>query len=283
MLDKFAAFILTHGRPHNVKTHKTLRRQGYTGPIYLIVDNEDAFIDEYRKLYGEQVIVFDKAAIAATFDEGDNFQDRRAVIYARNACWSIARELGLDYFLQLDDDYVCWWYKLGPDLEYMFEPTYRLDDIFDVVLKYYKTVPALSIAFAQNGETPGGKDSSTLSKVWLKRKAMNSFFCAIDRPFQFFGRVNEDVNTYVGAGNRGALFFTEFQVTLQQVNTQSSAGGMTEMYLDSGTYIKSFYTVMYAPSCTKIERLPSASHFRLHHAINWEAAVPCILSERYRK
>src|SRR4051812_2675736 len=105
-LDGFAAMILTHGRPHHVATYRTLRRLGYTGPIYLIVDNEDRALEEYRTLYGEQVIVFDKAAAARTFDEGDNFGDRRAVIYARNACFEIARNLGLTYFVELDDDYL---------------------------------------------------------------------------------------------------------------------------------------------------------------------------------
>jgi len=88
------------GRPRNVVTYHTLMRQGYTGPVYIIVDNEDKTLGEYRKVYGDKVIVFDKAATAKTFDEGDNFNDRRAVIYARNASFQIARDLGLTYFLQ---------------------------------------------------------------------------------------------------------------------------------------------------------------------------------------
>ena len=39
---KFAAFILTHGRADDVLTYDTLRRCGYTGKIYLLVDNEDS-------------------------------------------------------------------------------------------------------------------------------------------------------------------------------------------------------------------------------------------------
>lgn len=102
--EKFAAFILTHGRPDKVTTFQTLRKQGYTGKIYIIVDNEDEAIDAYRERFGDSVIVFDKLAISKTFDNGDNFDDRRTVIYARNASFGIAEGLGLDYFLQLDDD-----------------------------------------------------------------------------------------------------------------------------------------------------------------------------------
>jgi hypothetical protein len=59
---------------------------------------------------------------------------------------------------------------------------------------------------------------------------------------------------------------------------------MTEMYLDSGTYIKSFYTIMYAPSCSKVIRLTANKKAtRLHHRISWEKAVPKIVREEWKK
>ena len=60
MKNKFAVFILSHGRADNLKTLGTLRRQGYTGKIYVILDNEDDQIDEYKKIKDIEVIVFDK-------------------------------------------------------------------------------------------------------------------------------------------------------------------------------------------------------------------------------
>ena len=39
--DSFCVFILSHGRPDNVITLNTLRREGYTGPWYIVIDNED--------------------------------------------------------------------------------------------------------------------------------------------------------------------------------------------------------------------------------------------------
>lgn len=41
MRDDFCAFILTHGRPGKVLTYRTLRRAGYTGKIFIVVDDED--------------------------------------------------------------------------------------------------------------------------------------------------------------------------------------------------------------------------------------------------
>jgi glycosyltransferase involved in cell wall biosynthesis len=280
--DRFAVFILTHGRPNKVITYNTLRKQGYTGDVYIIVDNEDKTLDQYRQRFGDKVIVFDKAAVAQTFDEGDNFNDRRAVIYARNASFQIARDLGLDYFLQLDDDYTRFTFKFTPALVYAELYIENLDRLFATVLDYYKSIPALTVALAQNGDFLGGAEGGDASRVWMKRKAMNTFFCSTARPFQFFGRINEDVNTYVTLGNRGGLFLSLINCAIQQGQSQASAGGMTEMYLDAGTYVKTFYTVMYAPSCVKVYQMASR-HPRIHHNVKWDCAVPRILSEDYRK
>lgn len=280
--DKFAVLILTHGRPHKVVTFHALRQQGYTGNIYIVVDNEDKTIEDYRERFGDKVIVFDKQAIAKTFDEADNFNDRRAVIYARNASFEIAKQLGLDYFLQLDDDYTRFNFKFTDEFVYTEQKIFNLDRMFATILEYYKSIPALTIAMAQNGDFIGGAKGGAAEKVWLKRKAMNTFFCSTQRPFRFFGRINEDVNTYVTLGNRGALFLTLFNAAIIQQSTQQSLGGMTELYLNQGTYIKTFYTVMYAPSCVKVYQM-GYMHPRIHHRIQWEDAVPRILREEHCK
>ena len=48
--NSFVALILTHGRPDNVHTVKTLRKCGYTGDIIIVLDNEDLKIDRYLSL-----------------------------------------------------------------------------------------------------------------------------------------------------------------------------------------------------------------------------------------
>ena len=54
------------------------------------------------------------------------------------------------------------------------------------------------------------------------------------------------------------------------------------MYLEMGTYVKSFYTIMYAPSCVKMGLLGLSSK-RLHHQVYWNNAVPKILEEKHKK
>ncbi|MBR8725828.1 hypothetical protein [Bacteroides pyogenes] len=279
--NSFVALILTHGRPDKVYTVKTLRKCGYTGDIILVVDNEDRTIDEYKKKY-DDVYVFDKKAVASQIDEGDNFNDRRAIIYARNAAFDIAKERGYRYFIELDDDYMEFSYTYNRDGEMKQRSIYNLDRVFDALVDFKNSTGAITVALAQRGDFVGGKGNNIVRGEILKRKAMNSFICDTERPFEFFGKINEDVNTYTVLGGRGELFFQVPHVSLNQMTTQQSDGGMTDIYLDSGTYVKSFYTVMYAPSCTKIRPM-GAVYPRLHHSINWNNAVPKIIPESIKK
>lgn len=278
----FAAFILTNGRPDRVFTYDSLRRSGYTGKIYLIVDDLDKSKDAYVEKYGDEVIVFDKIAAAKTFDQGDNFQDYRAIIYARNASFGIAKKLGIKYFIQLDDDYRHFQFRFDHELKYRPKVMKRLDEVFAHLLEFFISSGAGSVAIAQGGDYIGGPLSALATHVKCKRKCMNSFICSTDRPFQFVGRINEDVNTYTRVASTGLVMLTTNQLTLEQMQTQSNAGGMSEMYLASGTYVKSFYSVMYQPSSVTVGLLQDRSS-RLHHKVAWRYTVPKILPESVKK
>jgi hypothetical protein len=281
-MNNFAAFILTHGRPDNVYTFDTLRKHGYTGKIFIIIDNEDKTANQYINKFGnENVIIFDKLEISKTFDEADNFENRKTIIYARNACFKIAEDLNIKYFIQLDDDYTEFYFRLFIN-KAIVKPTINLDLIFDKFIKYYKSINAKSICFSQGGDYIGGLDNGKEIYRFSKRKAMNTFICSTDRQFKFLGRINEDVNTYTYYQSIGNLFLTIPFCSIKQKQTQKTSGGMTEIYLLSGTYIKSFYSIIFQPSAVKI-KIMNASHKRIHHSINWNNSVPCIISDKYKK
>lgn len=283
MRNDFVAFILTHGRPEKVYTIEALKNAGYTGRIVLVIDNEDKKADEYYSTFGkENVVMFDKLKKSTEFDTIDRGTDRRAIVYARNACFDIAEQLGYKYFLELDDDYTCFRQRfLKENGEFGTWYLRDMDSVIDAMIEFLDTSGALTVAFAQTGDFIGGSDSKVF-KDKLARKAMNSFFCRVDRRFDFIGRINEDVNTYVNLGSKGNLFFTVSDMSLDQTQTQANSGGMTELYLAAGTYVKSFFTVISNPSSVKLHTVGS-SHRRIHHSINWENAVPKIISSRYSK
>lgn len=282
--NEFAVFILTHGRPDNIFTEKTLRKSGCTGKIYFIIDDEDKTKDQYLQMYGEQVIIFSKKQYENTFDIMDNFKNNKVVVYARNACYDIARKLKLKYFLEYEDDYHQFQnkYILGKTLK--ARQVKNLDSIFLSMINCMESTPIKTLAFAQGGDFIGGAGS--FKNNTFKRKAMNSFLFKVnDNPeddIKFIGRMNDDVNTYLSQGKIGKIFFQISQVSIVQTLTQQSSGGNTEAYKQSGTYVKSFYSVIAEPSCCKISLMGRTAR-RIHHRIKWINAVPVIISDKYKK
>lgn len=277
----FAVFILSHGRANNIKTLDALSKSGYTGKIYIVIDNEDKTAGEYYKLYGDKVIMFDKLEISKRFDTADTFSDRRTIVYARNACFDIAEKLGIKYFLELDDDYTVFQLRYRNKDKLIHKTCSDLDTIFDLMIDFLEKSGAITVAFSQGGDYIGGL-SSQVFRNRIKRKAMNTLFCKTENRFWFTGRINEDVNTYVLLGQQGKLLLTIADVMIDQTTTQASEGGMTDVYLDMGTYLKSFYSVMICPSCVKISTMGQKFR-RIHHRIDWNSCTPKILNEKWKK
>jgi hypothetical protein len=111
---------------------------------------------------------------------------------------------------------------------------------------------------------------------------MNVYFCNTEKPIEFYGSINEDVNAYVHNGSVGKVYFTTNMLSIVQGQTQGNAGGLTDIYLELGTYVKSFYSVIIQPSCVKVAVM-GTKFKRLHHSVAWDHAVPVIISEKYRK
>ena len=259
-------------------TYDSLRKHGYTGKIYLVADDLDKTVDGYKKKYGDELLIFDKKKAALNMDTGDNSGDFRSTLFSANTIFELAKERDIKYFFIMCDDYSAFHYRTDEGNKLAATCVKRLDDVFKSMVKFYKNTPTVCLAMAQGGDFIGGRENDMVGK--LKRKAMNTLLCSTDRPFKFIGRLNEDVTTYVNLGGKGLLFYTVGSVSIVQNPHQGEKGGLTDVYLDAGTYVKSFFSVMYNPSCVKVKEMGS-SHKRIHHVVKWNNAVPKIISENY--
>lgn len=275
----FVVFILSHGRADKVDTYNRLKKDGYTGDIVIICDDEDKDLPKYKQKFSK-VEVFHKADINC--DTMDLQGNNKIVLFAREHVFDVARKLGYRYFLELDDDYCSFQYRKIEGNRLKAYEVKDLDSVINAYLRFLKSTPTKTIAFSQGGDNIGGIENTSIYTP--KRKAMNAFFCDVERPFHFLGRINEDTNMYLSEGMRGGLVFTLNLggIMLRQGRTQANSGGLTDIYLDVGTYIKSFYSVMINPSAVKIAEMGD-KHKRIHHHINWRYAVPKILHERHKK
>ena len=290
----FGAFIVSAKRASMAQkfTVKNLRVSGYTGPIYFIVGDDDPTINEYYEMFGhESVKVFTKDDEAQDLmQQVPEDSKRSVVVYARNQVDRIAQEIGLDYYIVLDDDYKQFAHRHpvirtdasgGRRLVLSSNTVRDLDAVFAAMVEFLEISGALTVAMSQGGDMIGGVDNP-LTRRGMSRKAMNSFVIKTGRPPKFTGWLNEDITMSINHGRVGDLVFTLADVQLVQEPTQKNSGGLTEEYLKLGTYVKSFYTFMADPSSVNIKAM--GDHvYRIHHQVNWGSAVPKIISGKYRK
>ena len=280
-LDEFAVMILCHGRPDNTPTFDTLRKYGYNGRIIIVCDDEDKTLPQYQELYPE-VAVFSKQKVREYTDPMDNKNDMRCALYARNACFDIAENLGLTYFCEADDDYLGWVYRWEEDGVLYRSTGANLDAVFEAYLDFLETNENIySVAFGQPGDYIGGCGSRLHQKMY-RRKCMNSWICKTERRLTFAGTMNDDCTTYSIEGFRGKLFYTFDGFMIDQPETQQVKGGMTDMYLGAGTYQKTWYTIMACPSFVKAGMMGDR-HWRIHHKISHDNAYPMLISDKYKK
>lgn len=282
-IDDFAVMILCHGRAENTPTYGTLRKYGYTGRILIICDDEDTDLQNYIDIFGEEdVKIFSKDKVAEYMDPMDNTNDRRCAVYARNACFDIAEEMGLKYFAEYDDDYTSHPYRWEEDGVLYRSTLANLDKVFEYYLEFLETNSNIySVAFGQPGDFIGGV-GSRLHREKYRRKCMNSWICKTERRFTFNGRMNDDHLTYSLEGSRGKVFLTFDFIMIDQPETQQVQGGMTDMYLGAGTYQKTWYSIMCCPSFVKAGMMGD-QYYRVHHQVNHDAAYPMIISGTYKK
>lgn len=278
---KIGAFILSHGRPNNIKTIKALRKCGYTGDIKIICDNLDETLEEYKSNFGNDVIVFDKREKLKECDTMDNFHKVNIVLPARNSCHSIAKSLGWDYFFELDDDYQSFCIRMPEENKLAVHAIKNMDTLLIKMAEFLENSKALCVCMSQAGDYLGGINGRYIHKK-LSRKAMNCYVCKTDRPFEFRGTINEDVNMYVTENMRGNLLFSVTNLSCNQEITQQQKGGLTDIYLDVGTYVKSFYSVIAEPSCVTVKGM-GVHDRRIHHAVRWNNCAPLIMNEKYKK
>jgi hypothetical protein len=289
LTNDFCYVILSYGRAETLDTLNTLKKAGAEKEIFIVVGTDDPTVDEYKARYGDKLWIFNKddykPKIQLVTPDGSD----KVIVYARNACFDLVCEnTKYQYFIMLDDDYTSFQRKerfIDEGLLRGHVVNKGIDEMFGKLVEFLaKTQRVSTISMAQTGDWIGGIKGK--NRPYFSRKAMNSFTCDINRPIPFMGRINEDVNAYTLDGSRGGIYLQIWDWTLKQRATQKNKGGMTDTYLDGGTYLKSMYSVVLMPSAVSVKRMGNAKSknaYRIHHKVNWRYCIPKIIREEHKK
>lgn len=273
--EKFAVFVISHKRSKTMKTPSTLRRCGYTGPMYVVVSDDEPELDEYRK--GEHaVLTYSREKYRSMCDIGDSRPDLTMCSQVRNAIFDLAKDLSFDYFAVFDDDYsaVSWKHLNANGSCVIQKSLHKLDAVFEAFCSALKSMPSVTcLSFAQGGDYIGSN-----VRRGTFRKMMNAMIFCTKRRVVFVGRYNDDITAYVlGQFTGSILCLTIPTIVINQPQMSIEPGGMSEAYKqDGGGYIKAMYAVMRVPSAIRVAPLLS-KYPRIHTSVLSKYAYPRVV------
>lgn len=278
---KVATFILTHGRPYNQRTLGVLQDLGYTGKIYLVLDDQDETIQKYIDEYGaDNIIIFDKNHYVSKTDTGLHRPVFKFAVYARNAIEDIARDCGLDYFLMLDDDItnIRFRYNDNGSLK-----TAYINGCFDSIMYSYidymdkADISCMSLGFG-NMYMSGCSALETESS--RQRICVEAFVRSVKHKIDWRLNMVEDLITSIDASMRGDVWFQFLPLQVEiQMSEGAVSGGNSDAYNSFGKYKMTFFPTIIYPSSNR-------PRYVKNHWVTTTSpdnAVPKIISSSYRK
>lgn len=247
-MKRFAIFILTNGRPNHQYTLEFLRKS-FKGDVFLVCDNEDKALKEYQRNYGEQVIVFDKKEWVSKSDPMDNFQSKNSVLYARNAVFEIAKDMGYEYFVMVDDDVTGLSFRYEKDGKLVGKPVKDFNKVSSAILETMDNTGTDFFSFGMDKIYIGGSSNGQYQKKIID-KVYCFIFCRTEQQHFYKGIMNEDEINNILSMSVGKLAksLTAIQINYKPIG-RDNIGGNAETYNENGyySYVRNFYPIIAFP------------------------------------
>lgn len=274
-------FIPSYHRPTNIKTAKFLVQIGYDmSKVHVVIDSEADDADQYRKeceRMGCKLHVFDMDEARRRYDYVHRASEsRRSAGQARNMFYEIAKGEGITQYLVMDDDTNDFQFRIkGINCtdRYSYCSPKTVKGAFDLVQSFAFKHKIGLFGMCQTGDFYG----NVITRL-LKSKVMNTTF--YDTRFIYRGErgvQDDDTSQFVTVLNEG--YFTGSTVdcvVLQQCQSATQKGGLTDLYNECKLLNKALVCVIQFPSAVIAEK-QKMNGGRIHHRINYRYLAPKLL------
>ena len=271
MKDNFAIYIISHNRP-GCETYWKLKEMKYNGKIKIIIDDTDKYIDQYKKIYKDSVVIYNKDDV--DLDLMDNLDEPKGIAtYSREYCLQLAKEEQLDYFMMIDDDLKDVKYRFGKSGN---KKVTNFNDLIKVCLDFMDNVDILT--FGTPNDYIGGKNED-----YKLGRGTNSYLIKVSSNIHFSGRYAEDRITPILYARIGKIILKtlsiQFTFDVWQPNKKITKGGCNDIYKDENNFMMMFYPVINDPSSTIVKLRDN----KFTAYTNYKYVCPMILSSKYKK
>lgn len=272
----FAVFIISHERVDRVESYTTLRNAGYTGKIYVVVDNEDTQLRRYLNSF-INVLVYNKQLKINSTDTLTDKESRSSAVFARNAVEFYAKHLKLDAFAVFDDDITNLRLRWEEDGSYKSRKLCSgLDDVMSWYAQYLIDSDIATLSFENCMFYVGGVDNN---KIANERWTYQIHIRNTKFPVDWHSIINEDIITEISTAVRGYIWWSLPHIVYEAVAMNDKEGGNKANYDKFSEFRRAMFATVANPSSC----LPGYSHGKLRIIQNKKASYPMIVSSRYKK
>jgi len=261
----------------NIKTAKYFKKKGYdVKKIHVVIDDATDDIEQYKEetnKIGCNLHIFNMEQSRLRYDYVHRPSKlRRSAGQCRNMFYDIVKDLGIDFYLVIDDD--TRQYEIKPFAIYTRGA--NIDDfkfVFNGVKEFMQKHKIGLFGLSQTGDMFQVPDLKI-----FRNKVMNTTF--VNTKYIYRGEKaiqDNDTSQFVHIMNEG--YFTGSLATGLALNPTSSAtaeGGLTDVYNENKLLNKSLIIPIQFPSLCHAEK-QKKNGGRLHHKINYKYLFPKII------
>lgn len=254
MRTDYIVFIITHGRPNNQLTLNLLKELGYTGKYLLVLDDTDD-IRTYVNNYGaDNIVVFSKEYYFSIADTGLSKQERvlKFPQYARMAVEDIAKELGYQFFMVLDDDLINIRIRYDKDGVLKSQSTKGIiNEVFAKCIDFIDDANVACASFGWGNSYRGGVkvlyDYTSRNRMCAETFIRNGKFEVDWRPLMI-----HDLLTSISCNMGGQVWMQLLNIQIDiKVSEGKCDGGSAEVYRSFNKFRRVCFPLMMYPSCNK--------------------------------
>lgn len=278
---KYAVFILSHNRADRVETYDTLKNLGYSGEVYIVVDDEDPMLSTYIKRFGEIVVVFNKSEWIKSTDTVTNIKLKSSPVYARSAIEHMANSALYDAYIVMDDDIKNLRYRfLESGMVKSVRVTQDIDSIFDLYVEYLLTANIATLSFATVMVYAGGvHNEADLVRIASHRYTCQIHIRNLKFPVDWISLANNDSISANNTAKIGYLWWSLPFIVYDSPKMNTLPGGMKKVYDSVSEFKRAFMSTVVSPSVCRV----GCAKDRLSIQRNLKAAYPMIVSSKWKK
>ncbi len=288
MRDDFAVFITSYKKSNNIITITSLLNAGYTGDWYVIVEDNDPELEEYKKkIPKEKLLLYNKKEQSKYYDSCDNFHILNTNLNSLSVVFYFAKKLGYKYFYIAEDDFEGYYYKKRIKNKVLFKPLKNIDDIFEMSIDFMNCndkINCLSFTSVQN-TTIGNTDF--FSNKFFNYLNYNGWLCDVNKYINFKGTICNDTITFMNNYRQGNITYTLNYIKnvhkwyYDKKDKELDGSGNDEININYFTDILIYYlyNLMGDPSSYKI----FTKNGKINQMFIYKYMIPKIIDGRWKK